>query len=170
MTAIFTIAFWLCFLSYTLHTLTHLLESKGSKVPQVIDKYFHEVVHFGYLAWIIILFTDPIRFDVPLYALLIGIITGTLGLFVMMLSMKSRKDTGKGNLITTGIYSKFRHPMYIGMSLILIGFPFAAGSYLTLLSAVLWVSQMIIWGYWEEKELKEQFGQEYLDYKKRTFF
>jgi len=170
MTVIFIIAFLLCLLSYILHTITHLLEFSGSEVPQIMDKYFHDIVHFGYLAWIIMLFTDPVRFNMPLYVLLIGIVVGTLGLFIMMGSMKARKDAGKGNLITTGLYSKFRHPMYIGMTLIMIGFPLATGSSLTLLSAIIWISQMIIWRYWEEKELTEQFGQEYMDYKKKTFF
>ena len=169
MTIIFIIAFFLCFLSYTLHTITHLLEFKGKRVPQFIDRSPHHPLHFGYLAWIIMLFTDPISLKATIYSIIIGIIVGTIGLIIMVKSMKARKETGE-NLITTGIYSKLRHPMYIGMTLIMIGYPFATGSFLTLLSAVIWVSQMMVWRYWEEKELTEKFGQEYMDYKKRTVF
>ncbi|MFH1710353.1 MAG: methyltransferase [bacterium] len=150
---IFTIAFIICFLSYALHTYTHLLEHKGKFVPAILGKYFHTIVHIGYFAWIIMLFSDPVRFNAPLYVREIGVIIGTIGLYLMLESMRKRKSSGTGNLITTGVYSMFRHPMYVGMTLIMTGYPLSIGSLLTLLSAILWVSQMIIWTYWEEKEL-----------------
>ncbi|MFC1768073.1 methyltransferase family protein [Candidatus Margulisiibacteriota bacterium] len=169
MTIIFAIAFILSFLSYTIHTITHALEFRDREVPKFVDKYFHTIVHFGYLAWIIMLFTDPVRFDVPLYMIVIGIIIGTLGLITVLSAMKARK-AGGGKLVTTGVYSKFRHPMYIGMTLIYLGYPLATGSLLTLLSAIIWISQMIIWKYWEETELELQFGEDYKLYKIRTIF
>ncbi len=164
---IFMIAFLFCFLSYALHTYTHLLEHERKIVPAILEKYFHQIVHNGYLAWIIMLFSDPIRFNVPVYMRIIGIIFGTVGLYLMLESMKERKSLVTGGLITTGVYSIFRHPMYVGMTLIMTGYPLAAGSLLTLLSAIIWISQMIIWAYWEEKELSDKFGQKYLDYKKK---
>jgi protein-S-isoprenylcysteine O-methyltransferase Ste14 len=147
--------------------MTHALEFKGREVPKFIDKYFHTIVHWGYLAWIIMLFTDPVRFDVSLYMIVAGTIVGTLGLFIMIASMKARKAAG-GALVTTGVYSKFRHPGYIGMTLVYLGYPLATGSLLTLLSAAIWISQMIIWRNWEEVELELKFGEDYKLYKQMT--
>jgi protein-S-isoprenylcysteine O-methyltransferase Ste14 len=132
-----------------------------------LEKYFHQIVHNGYLAWIIMLFSDPIRFNVPVYMRIIGIIIGTIGLYLMLESMRERKASNMEDLITKGVYSLFRHPMYVGMTLIMTCYPLVAGSLLTLLSAIIWISQMIIWTYWEEKELMDKYGRKYLSYKKK---
>ena len=60
--------------------------------------------------------------------------------------------------------------MYLGIILLHVGFPLAAKSLLTLLSAIIWVPLILMWKYWEEKDLGEKFGKEYREYKNRTFF
>ena len=69
-------------------------------------------------------------------------------------------------LITEGIFSKTRNPMYIGMSLVLLGISVCSGNLISLISPVLFiilVSILIIPK--EEKMLEEVFGKEYQRYK-----
>ena len=74
------------------------------------------------------------------------------------------------HLVTEGIYSKLRNPMYFGIILMHIGFPLASRSLLTLLSAAMWTILIFLWKYMEGKDLEKKFGAEYLEYKRRTFF
>lgn len=165
---IFTIAFLVVFLSYVLHTYTHFLEHKRKAVPRILNKYFHQIVRAGYYVWIVMLFLDPVRIYPSFYIRVIGAVVGTIGLYFMLESGRERKASSRNKLITTGVYSLFRNPMYAGMTLIAIAYPISTGSTLTLISAILWISQMALWANWEEKELSERFGQAYLDYRKKV--
>ena len=68
-----------------------------------------------------------------------------------------------------GPYRISRHPIYLGMAMILIAVAVLAGSVTPLLVVPLFVGIMATWFVpAEEKMLEETFGQEYLDYKKRV--
>ncbi|KKP69366.1 hypothetical protein A2X44_04405 [candidate division CPR3 bacterium GWF2_35_18] len=75
------------------------------------------------------------------------------------------------DLITTGIYSKTRHPIYIGLIFICFGFNLFLesnfGLFLTLivLLPLLFYTRII-----EEYNLEKKFGDRYLKYRKTTFF
>lgn len=72
-------------------------------------------------------------------------------------------------LVTGGIYRMTRNPMYLGMLMILIGFPFVAGSLAGLLFPVcffLYMDRVVIPK--EEKVMEGVFGQEYREYKCQT--
>lgn len=73
----------------------------------------------------------------------------------------------KEELVTEGVYSYVRHPQYSGIFLITIAF-FIQWPSLTPL--IMW--PILIFAYYglakkEEKELEKQFGQEFLEYRKR---
>ncbi len=72
-------------------------------------------------------------------------------------------------LVTNGIYRWTRNPMYLGLSLILLGIGFATGSLWFLMGlpmAILAVTKLAIER--EERYLAEKFGAAYLDYKSRV--
>lgn len=73
-------------------------------------------------------------------------------------------------IVTTGIYSKISHPVYFSQMVVLGGF-------------FLFVGQILLWGLFisilliqiyrirqEEKILIQKFGNQYLEYKKSTWF
>ena len=96
---------------------------------------------------------------------------GLTGFVMFILSTIAKKGFHESeHLVTEGIYSRVRNPMYLGTILIHIGFPIAAKSLLTLISAVIWIPLILVWKYVEGKQLERKFGQEYLEYKKQTFF
>lgn len=71
-------------------------------------------------------------------------------------------------LVTTGIYSYMRHPQYSGLFLITVGFLIQWPSLTTL---IMW--PVLIFAYYrlamrEEKEVEKQFGEEFLEYKRRV--
>jgi protein-S-isoprenylcysteine O-methyltransferase Ste14 len=72
-------------------------------------------------------------------------------------------------LITKGIYKNIRHPMYLGISLILLGLATALSSiYGILFLIILGVPVLLYRISAEEDMLIKEFGQEYLKYMERT--
>ncbi len=114
---------------------------------------------------------------------IVGIIIVFSGLILSVWTIIYMKVVGRGNpmdafdheiaphtqhLMTGGVYRICRNPMLLGT------FLYLAGIVLLLLSwqsAVVWVIFVIIMSFQvssEEKRLERDFGQEYLDYRKRT--
>lgn len=74
------------------------------------------------------------------------------------------------NLVTKGIYSKIRHPIYFFSMLSWIGFALLMRSPGLLLVCFFILGIQAIRATKEEKLLEEKFGQQYKDYKKGTWF
>lgn len=89
-------------------------------------------------------------------------------------SLKKYKTTVKPNekpaaLIVTGAFKISRNPMYLGMALILFGAGFILGSVISFVGVLLFITAMeIMFIPQEEKNLKEQFGEEFEAYKKKV--
>ena len=72
-------------------------------------------------------------------------------------------------LVTTGIYAKIRHPSYLGLILMGLGWALAFRSVLGLVLGVLIIVPLVARMNSEERLLGEQFGAEYAAYKARTY-
>jgi protein-S-isoprenylcysteine O-methyltransferase Ste14 len=73
-------------------------------------------------------------------------------------------------LVTTGLYSKIRNPIYVFGALFLVGIAIVLGNWLLLLLLVALVPMQIIRARKEEQVLHEAFGEEYERYKAGTWF
>ena len=114
---------------------------------------------------------------------IVGAIIGLTGLILSIWTIIYMKVVGRGNpmdafdheiaphtqhLMTGGVYRICRNPMLLGTFLYLAGIALVLLSWQ---SAVVWVAFVIIMSFQvasEETRLERDFGQEYLDYKKRT--
>lgn len=72
------------------------------------------------------------------------------------------------NLVTSGIYSKIRHPGYLGLILIYFGFAFGFGIVWALIPVVIFTTLTCLTAIKEEELLKSKFGNEYEDYMKHV--
>jgi protein-S-isoprenylcysteine O-methyltransferase Ste14 len=71
-------------------------------------------------------------------------------------------------LVTTGIYSAIRHPSYLGMLLLLLGWGLAFRSIVGVILAILTLIPLLGRIRSEEAILLQEFGAEYEAYRKRT--
>jgi len=174
MNAMFPVAFLLCLAGYVFHTVIHVFEHKGYEFAK--SKMAHTILEImiliGYVGWVLMIFSDPVKMGLSIYvALPLGLLLGLTGLAIIIVSAKAKKGFEEiDHLVTHGIYSKIRNPMYAGMILMHIGLPLAARSLLTLISVIIWTPLILVWKYMEEEDLEKNFGKEYLEYKKRTLF
>lgn len=107
---------------------------------------------------------------------------GSIGVLLsgMIIAFLSRVQLGKygttfinveddHQLITTGIYKYIRHPIYLGALLQYVSIGIAVGSLIvTSLAFVCWLIMTMDRIGLEERLLTEKFGEEYLEYMKRT--
>lgn len=121
--------------------------------------------------------------DIPVGRLYLAILIALAGLALSIWSIVYMKHVGKGNpfdamghevaprtkhLMTDGPYKISRNPMLSGTYLYYIGILIALWSWWALLVFAIIATVMMLQVRSEEKRLEADFGQEYLDYKKRT--
>ena len=121
--------------------------------------------------------------DIPVVRLCIAGIIALAGLALSIWSIVYMKRVGKGNpfdamghevaprtkhLMTDGPYRLSRNPMLSGTFIYYIGVMIALWSWWPLLIFAIVAALMMLQVRSEEKRLEADFGQEYLDYKKRT--
>jgi protein-S-isoprenylcysteine O-methyltransferase Ste14 len=127
-----------------------------------------------FLAWFsyfFISFNDPNPVNLSGYNN-VGLFLIVVGFYLFLVSharVHKRMHSGKGVLVRDGIYKYLRHPMYLGEIFLLIGAPVFGQGFLTFLLSPVFIIQILVWRYFEEKELTEEFP-EYRDYKKKTWF
>lgn len=68
-------------------------------------------------------------------------------------------------LVTTGLYSKIRHPLYAGLVLIFLGYFLFSGTVTAVVHLAFLVLYLPFGIYFEEKKLVAQFGKAYQKYK-----
>ncbi|MCX6750013.1 MAG: isoprenylcysteine carboxylmethyltransferase family protein [Candidatus Pacearchaeota archaeon] len=109
----------------------------------------------------------------------VGIFISITGFFIWVLGRiylgKSFKIIAKAKkLVTTGIYSKLRHPIYFGGFLVIFGtIIFTIGENINIhliIIIILYIIFQVIRIISEEKALEEKFGKKYLKYKESSWF
>ncbi len=131
----------------------------GSNYP-VLDPFSHSSGH-------LVLVFMGLSHSVVAMSIL-HIITNAIiffGVYIIYLGwQKIYKATGE-QLVTDGIYARIRHPQYVGMMLITIGFLIQWPMVITL---AMWPILLVLYyrlSKYEEKKLAKKFGPEFYDYK-----
>jgi len=115
------------------------------------------------------------RYRIPLfpYSNIAGFVIFVLGLIIHMRCHLVHRQAGEQSekiekLLTTGIFSRVRHPMYASLVLIVLGIALASGVILALVPAVIIAVLNLLTALKEEKFLMEKFGDEYREYMKNV--
>ena len=159
----------LCFACFALHSLIHWLEHEKSKLVE--GKWPHRVISIamfvGWATWFYLVASDPLALSIPDWLAYSGLGLALLGALFCVLAALGLKNA-KGKLVTTGVYSKFRHPLHVGMVLSFVGFPLFFHALTMLVFAVFLSANVAFWQYLEEPELEAKF-KDYAEYKKSTW-
>lgn len=74
----------------------------------------------------------------------------------------------KNNLVTTGVYSRVRHPMFLSNILLAVGWALLFRGIYAFLCVPVWALCYVVLTLFEEKGLKEEYGEEYREYRRRV--
>ena len=95
----------------------------------------------------------------------VGLLVILYGAYLVDASHKLVIDMDEPVLVDWGVYSKVRHPMYLGIMLVYLGF---AVSTLSIISMLLLAGIFLVYDMfaeYEESNIIEILGQRYLDYR-----
>jgi len=112
------------------------------------------------------------RFKSNYVILIIGTIIALLSALIGILAFKEigviPAIRQKSKVITSGIYGVVRHPLYLGGILMPLGLSLSFRAIYALLYAPVIVIFFTLTTFIEEKSLTEEYGQEYIKYKKKV--
>lgn len=111
------------------------------------------------------------RMQFPLAIKCSGIIMFAAGVIIVIAALFTIRFMGskKHELVISGIYSKIRHPIYLGFILWLMGYPVFTGQIIVLCLSPLFIANVLVWRYAEEVDLIKKFPA-YKEYKAKTIF
>lgn len=86
--------------------------------------------------------------------------------FSSFLGLSGKKNEPTEHLVIRGIYSKIRHPLYLGLILIFLGYFLVSGTVGALIHLSCLIGYLPFGIYIEEKNLLKKYGEAYADYQK----
>ena len=124
-----------------------------------------------WVSWFAMGFLDPRHLPVPdvlRWAGLGAVVLGT-GLAVGGV-WQLRGVENIDHLVTTGLFSRIRHPMYAGFILWILGWSTYQGAPATLAVGSLGIASVLWWRHLEEGEMASRYGEDYAQYRRTTWF
>jgi protein-S-isoprenylcysteine O-methyltransferase Ste14 len=74
------------------------------------------------------------------------------------------------HLVTTGLFSRLRHPMYTGFILWILGWAIFYGAVASLVVGCVGIGNILFWGRLEDANLEARYGKSYREYRQGTWF
>jgi protein-S-isoprenylcysteine O-methyltransferase Ste14 len=162
----------ICIVTHVIRTIYEILKHREVIKPNQVSFIIMFINMFLlWVSWVLLCKNDILRIDLPSLTKYLGIMFSALGVIIFLTALFTIKtlESYEGDLITSGIYSLTRHPMYLGFLLWLIGFPLIFGALNSMILSIIFICNILYWRYLEEKELSDRFP-DYPDYRKKTIF
>jgi protein-S-isoprenylcysteine O-methyltransferase Ste14 len=169
---LFFILVIICFFSHIVRFVYEILKHKKKITPNKLSFVIVFTDMFLlWTSWFYLCSKDPFKINLPEIARYLGLLFAGFGLVIFLIALFTIKtlESYDGELITKGVYSKIRHPMYFSFILWCLGFPIFCDALFSLILSFLFIANILFWRYLEEKELEERFVS-YKEYKKKTIF
>jgi protein-S-isoprenylcysteine O-methyltransferase Ste14 len=169
---LFVIMLVVCSTTHLIRTIYEILKHKkiinASTLTFVI--IFTNMILL-WASWFMLCANDSSNIELAGFIRYLGLLICIIGLAIFLIGLFTIRslESYDGALITKGIYSKIRHPMYTGFICWLIGLPFFYGAVFTFFLSIIFIANILFWRYMEENELEKRFTA-YKDYRKTTLF
>jgi protein-S-isoprenylcysteine O-methyltransferase Ste14 len=124
-----------------------------------------------WVSWFAMGALDPARLPIPGALRWTGLGAVILGAGLVLGGMWQLKGVENiDHLVTTGLFSRMRHPMYVGFILFILGWGAYQGALASLGIGSLGVLSIVWWRHLEEGHMLSSYGAEYAAYRARTWF
>ncbi len=122
-------------------------------------------------SWPIMCPSDPTRIALPGTVHSLGLCLWIIGVCLALGALAQLRGVENiDHLITTGIFSRLRHPMYLGFICWIIGWGIYTGAVASLVAGLVAVCNVLFWRKWEEEKLAATYGETYRTYRQGTWF
>jgi protein-S-isoprenylcysteine O-methyltransferase Ste14 len=123
-----------------------------------------------WVSWFNLCPTDPYQTDLPAPIRWVGLATFIIGTILAVGALiQLRGVENIDHLVTTGLFRKIRHPMYVGFICWFLGWSIFQGGMLSLAMGAIGAWNVLWWKHLEERRLGVQFGEKYQQYHATTW-
>lgn len=162
----------LCLIGLMIRNGYELLKKRGR--ADVENKVVFVVVFAAMVTmlatWPFVCALDPGRVVVPRGVRWVGLGMMAVGIALAMGGMiQLRGVENIAHLVTTGLFSRLRHPMYTGFILWIIGWVAVYGSMVSPVIGVVCIGSILYWRHLEECALESHYGDDYRIYRRGTW-
>lgn len=175
-------------LFYFLHTalaaskLKRILESRWPNPYKWYRLFYSVLSSILFMGILIQAMVLPVKsvFSPSSFSQYAGYMVATAGVIVLLRSLKQisvkyflgmeKDNSAESNpeLVTSGIYSQIRHPLYLGLLAIFFGYFLVSGTVGALIHLGCLIAYLPIGIYFEEKNLIAFFGENYREYQRQV--
>jgi len=159
--------------SLVIRTSYELLKKAGRVNPKnmIIFAVVFAVMCLLWASWFSLCPLDPVRFALPdiVRWMALGLVIVGLGLAIGGV-VQLRGVENIRHLVTTGLFSKLRHPMYTGFILWIVGWAIYHGAVVSLVMGCVGIGNILYWRRLEEENLESCYGEDYRRYRQGTWF
>ena len=163
----------LCLISLMIRTSYELLKKAGKlgTKNKVIFALVFVAMCLMLASWPVMGPLDPWRIPCPGIVVWIGfgVVTAALALMIGGLA-QLRGLENIDHLVTTGLFSRLRHPMYAGFVLWIVGWVVRYGAVASLAVGLVCIGNILYWRHLEEVALESRYGGDYRVYRQGTWF
>lgn len=124
-----------------------------------------------WLSWFSLCPMDPRQLDLPprWHWLGLGIfLAGCILAVGALIQLRGLEDID--HLVTTGLFSRIRHPMYTGFICWILGWSLFHGAVISFVAGVIGIANVVFWRGLEDQALTTRYGDVFKEYRKRTWF
>jgi protein-S-isoprenylcysteine O-methyltransferase Ste14 len=159
--------------SLIIRTGYELLKKAGRVNPKstIVFAVIFAVMCLMWVSWFSLCPLDPFRFTLPgiVRWIALGAVIVGLGLAIGGVA-QLRGLENINHLVTAGLYSKLRHPIYAGFILWIFGWAIYHGAVVSLVIGCVGIGNILYWRRLEEENLESRYGEDYRGYRQGTWF
>ena len=163
----------LCLIGLAVRASYELLKKTG-KVNQKSNTVIAIVFAAMFLllsSWCFMCPLDPWLIGLPFIVKLSGLGMLIIGLGIALGGIIHLRGVENiDHLVTSGLFSRIRHPMYTGFILWILGWVTYYGAGVSLIVGLVCIGNILYWRQIEETSLLSAYGETYLGYRMRTWF
>ncbi len=159
--------------SLIIRTSYELLKKAGRVNPknQTVFAVIFAVMLLMWVSWFVLCPLDPFRFALPGLIRWVGLGVVILGLGTAIGGIAQLRGLENiDHLVTTGLFSKLRHPIYTGFILWILGWAIYNGAILSLVMGFVGIGNILYWRWLEEENLESCYKEGYRAYRRKTWF
>jgi protein-S-isoprenylcysteine O-methyltransferase Ste14 len=167
---VLAVVFSVCLAIRALYELLKEARTINPEDTRIVAGMF-SVMMILWVSWFALPEADPEPMGVPAvirWAGLAVFIIGTVLAVGALVQLRGVENIDR--LVTTGLFKRIRHPMYLGFICWLLGWSVANDGGASLLLGLVGVASVLWWRRLEERRLGVQFGDGYRQYRLRTWF
>ena len=159
--------------SLIVRTCYELLKRAGKVNPKstIVFAMIFAVMCLMWVSWCSMGPFDSWRLALPSIVRWIGLSVVIIGMGLAVGALVQLRGLENiDHLVTAGLFSKLRHPMYTGFILWILGWAIFHGSVVSLVVGLVGIGNILYWRRLEDDDLEEWYGESYREYRQRTWF